>query len=189
MIGTFDALWSVVLDDLNAADWMSNIGITLFALPLIFLGSTGGRLAQRVGPYRLGSFGLLLGAGYIFCYGVMPTGLAMLGVGLVHAITDGFTVSSTGVAVGMVTPADRQASGQGLLGATETLTAGITAGVAGVLYEHFGRFAAYTACAVCMVGLVVASRALVGGSWRMRGEPVPMGGVQPAAETSTSVSL
>ncbi len=189
MIGTFDALWSVVLDDLEAADWMANIGITLFALPLVVLGSTGGRLAQRVGPFVLGAIGLLLGAVYVFCYGLMPTGLAMLGIGLLHAITDGFTVSSTGVAVGMVTPAHRQASGQGLLGAAETLTAGTTAAVAGFLYEEFGRFTAYTACAVCMVAMVLASHALVGSSWRMRGEPVPMGGAQPSAATSTSVSL
>ena len=45
MIGTFDALWAIVLDDLGSADWIANVGITFFALPLIFLGSFGGRLA------------------------------------------------------------------------------------------------------------------------------------------------
>ncbi|MCU1367064.1 MAG: putative major facilitator superfamily transporter, partial [Ilumatobacteraceae bacterium] len=44
MVGTFDALWTLVLDDLRTADWIANLGITLFALPLIFLGSIGGRL-------------------------------------------------------------------------------------------------------------------------------------------------
>ncbi|HRE01293.1 MAG TPA: MFS transporter [Ilumatobacteraceae bacterium] len=53
MIGTFDALWALVMDDLDTADWIANLGITLFSLPLIFLGSFGGRLAQRVGPFRL----------------------------------------------------------------------------------------------------------------------------------------
>ena len=76
----------------------------------------------------------MLGAGFMFLYGFMPTGGAMLAVGVVHALCDGFTVSSTAVGVGMVAPADRQASAQGMLGAAETLTAGITAVLAGVLY-------------------------------------------------------
>ena len=63
MIGSFDALWSVALDDLDTAEWISNLGITLFALPLVVLGAVGGRLAQRVGPFRVGAVGLLLGAG------------------------------------------------------------------------------------------------------------------------------
>ena len=57
MIGTFDALWALVLDDLNTDEWIANLGITLFALPLILFGSPGGRLAQRVGPFRVGTFG------------------------------------------------------------------------------------------------------------------------------------
>ena len=58
-------------------------------------------------------FGLVLGAGYMFLYGLMPTGALMLTVGVVHAISDGFTVSSNAVAVGMVAPPDRQAAAQG----------------------------------------------------------------------------
>ena len=55
MVGTFDALWVLVLDDLDTSDWIANLGITLFALPLIFLGPLGGRLAQRIGPFRVGT--------------------------------------------------------------------------------------------------------------------------------------
>ncbi len=166
MIGTFDALWAIVLDDLDAGEVVANIGITIFALPLVFLGAYGGRLAQRVGPFRLGPLGLLLGAGYMFLYGLMPTGLAMLAVGLVHAVTDGLTVSSTGVAVGVVAPADRQAGAQGMLGAAETLTGGLTAVLAGVLYSVGGRFVAYTTCTVIMVLLAWGAYALAGPGYR-----------------------
>ena len=100
MIGAFDALWAVVLDDLNTNEWIANLGITLFALPLILLGSIGGRLAQRVGPFRVGTIGLLGGALFMALYGVVPTGGAMFAVAMVHAVNDGLTVSSTGVAVG-----------------------------------------------------------------------------------------
>lgn len=168
MIGTFDALWAIVLDDIGASDLVANIGITVFVLPLIFLGSYGGRLAQRVGPFRLGPLGLILGAVYMFLYGLMPTGALMLTVGVVHAISDGFTVSSNAVAVGMVAPPDRQASAQGMLGAAQTLTGGITAVLAGVLYGAGGRVLAYTVCSVVMIALSVGAWFLAGPEYRAR---------------------
>jgi MFS family permease len=169
MIGAFDALWAVVLDDLNTDEWIANLGITLFALPLILLGSIGGRLAQRVGPFRVGTIGLLGGALFMALYGVVPTGGAMFAVAMVHAVNDGLTVSSTGVAVAMVVPAERQAGAQGVLGGFETLTAGITAPIAGVLYEHAGRGAAYGVAATAMVVLVAVGATLARASWKIRG--------------------
>ena len=173
MIGAFDALWAVVLDDLDTNEWIANLGITLFALPLILLGSIGGRLAQRVGPFRVGTVGLLGGALFMALYGVVPTGGAMFAVAMVHAVNDGFTVSSTGVAVGMVVPAERQAGAQGVLGGFETLTAGITAAVTGVLYEHFGRTTAYGVAAAAMVVLVGVGALLARQSWNIKGAITP----------------
>ena len=133
MIGAFDALWSLALDDLDAPEWLANLGITMFALPLVAFGAIGGRLAQRVGPFRVGTLGLLLGAGYMALYGFMPSGVAMFAVAMVHAVSDGLTVSSTGVAVGLVVSRERQAGAQGVLGGMQTLAAGITAPVIGAL--------------------------------------------------------
>jgi hypothetical protein len=104
----------------------------------------------------------------MFLYGFMPTGLAMLGVGAVHAICDGLTVSSTAVGVGMVAPVERQAGAQGILGAAETLTGGLTAVLAGVLYSQGGRVLAYTTCTIIMVTLAVAAFALAGPEYRGR---------------------
>jgi MFS family permease len=175
MIGAFDALWAVVLDDLNTNEWIANLGITLFALPLILLGSIGGRLAQRVGPFRVGTIGLLGGALFMALYGMVPTGGAMFAVAMVHAVNDGLTVSSTGVAVAMVVPAERQAGAQGVLGGFETLTAGITAPIVGVLYEHAGRGTAYGVAAAAMVVLVAIGVTLARSSWSIRGsEPQPL---------------
>lgn len=173
MVGTFDALWVLVLDDLRTADWIANIGITLFAVPLIFLGSLGGRLAQRVGPFRLGSVGLLLGAAFMFAYGHLPTGVSMLAVAMVHALSDGLTVSSAGVAVGLVAPKGRQASAQGMLGGAQTLMGGIAAILAGTLYGNSGRALAYAVCAALMVALVVIGLLCAGSSW-LRAPVVPL---------------
>ncbi|MAT04910.1 MAG: hypothetical protein CL424_07695 [Acidimicrobiaceae bacterium] len=173
MIGTFDALWAIVLDDLDASEFVANVGITIFALPLVFLGPFGGRLAQRVGPFRLGPLGLVVGAVFMFLYGFMPTAYAMLAVGIVHALFDGVTVSSTGVAVAMTAPRERQAGAQGLVGAAETLTGGVTAVLAGVLYDAGGRTLAYTTCAVIMVGLAGAAF-LLAGEHRARRPKLPI---------------
>lgn len=186
MIGTFDALWVLVLDDLNTADWIANLGITLFALPLIFLGSVGGRLAQRVGPFRLGTIGLLAGAGFMVAYGQLATGGAMFAVSMFHALADATTVSSSGVAVGMVAPKDRQAGAQGMLGGAQTLVGGISALLAGELYESRGRGTAYAVCAALMVALVVIGLILAGPTWLRRPVPDAHGDPGPSAETSAT---
>jgi MFS family permease len=181
MIGTFDALWVLVLDDLGASDVIANLGIIVFALPLVLFGSYGGRLAERVGPFRLAPLGLLLGVGYMFLYGVMPTGETMLAVGVAHALCDGFTVSSTAVAIGMVAPRHRQASAQGMLGAAETLTAGITAALTGVLYSAGGRLLAYGVCSVTMLALIVGAWVLAGPEARaLRGGHPSLADTDPA---------
>jgi MFS family permease len=168
MIGAFDALWALVLDDLHTSDLISNLGITLFAVPIVLFGSYGGKMAQRIGPFRYGTFGLLTGAVAMVAYGHAPSGVVMLIISLVHAVNDGLTVSSSGVAVGMVVPGERQASAQGLLGGAETLVAGITATVIGQIYEHLGRTVAYTSCAVAMLALILTGAVLSGSSWRLR---------------------
>jgi MFS family permease len=170
MIGAFDALWSVALDDLDTNEWISSLGITLFAAPLVVFGAVGGRLSQRLGPFRVGTVGLLLGAGFMLAYGLVPTGTIMFGVAIVHAISDGLTVSSTGVAVGLVVPGERQAGAQGVLGGLQTLTAGTIAIVTGVIYDHAGRTTAYSVASAMMALFLFAGVVLSRRAWSLRGE-------------------
>ncbi|MFN8023823.1 MAG: MFS transporter [Acidimicrobiales bacterium] len=168
MIGTFDALWVLVLDDLHTAEWIANLGIVLFAVPMFFLGSVGGRLAQRVGPFRVGSLGLLAGAAFLIAYGQAPSGIAIFWISMVHAVCDGLTVSSSGVAVALTAPPERMAGAQGLLGGTQTLVGGVAALVAGSLYEAHGRAITYGVAATAMVLLVLAGRLFAGEVFHQR---------------------
>jgi len=129
---------------------MANVGITLFALPMIFLGPYGGRLSQRVGPYRAGAAGMLLGGLFMCMYGLLPSPYMMMGVFLLHTINDGLTVTSAGIAVGIAAPPSRQAGAQGLLGGLQTLIGGVSATAAGV------------GCAALMSVLVVIGLVLAG---------------------------
>ena len=180
MIGSFDALWALVHDELGTTEWIANLGIALFALPLIFLGPVGGRLAQTVGPFRVGSLGLALGAMFMFLYGILPSGGLIFAVAMVHAVSDGLTVASTGVAVGMVIPEERQAGAQGVLGASQAIMAGVMAGVTGGIYEHFGRTVAYTVCAIVMLSLIAVGLWLARSAWSLR-DPGPT--IEPASSS------
>lgn len=179
MIGAFDALWDVVHEDLETATWMANLGITLFAVPLVLLGPTAGRWAQRYGPYRLASIGLVIGSGFIFLYGQMPTGEWIFAIAMFHAVSDGLTFAASGVAIAMVVPEERQAGAQGVMGAAQALVAGITAIVIGGLYESAGRAVAYGAAAGAMLCMVVVGMVLAADFWTQRRhrdlsvEPIP----------------
>jgi MFS family permease len=168
MIGSFDALWAVVHKDLGTNEWIANLGITLFALPLIVLGPPGGRLAQVHGPFRIATIGLSLGALFMSLYGILPTGTWIFAVAMIHAIADGITVSSSGVAVGMVVPEERQAGAQGVLGAAQALSAGIMAVVTAVLYDNFGRTTAYLVCAAVMLLFVATGAWLSRSAWSLK---------------------
>lgn len=166
MIGAFDALWDVVHEDLDTPTWLANLGITLFAVPLIILGPIGGRFSQRVGPYPVAAAGLVFAAGFMFSYGLVPTGTWIFAVAMVHAVTDGFTIAASGVAVSMSVPDERQAGAQGLLGATQALLGGVTAIVIGALYDSYGRGPAYAAGAIGILVMVVLGMALAAPGWR-----------------------
>ena len=168
MIGSFDALWAVVHRDLGTNEWIANLGITLFALPLIVLGPPGGRLAQVHGPFRIATIGLSLGALFMSLYGMLPTGTWIFAVAMVHAVADGITVSSSGVAVGMVVPEERQAGAQGVLGAAQALSAGVMAVVTATLYDNFGRTTAYLVCGAVMLGFVGAGAWLSRSAWSLK---------------------
>ena len=162
MIGTFDSLWAVMMEDLQAPSWMANTGVALFVLPMIVLGPYGGRLAQRVGPYKTGAIGMLVGALCMTLYGFLPEPGLMMGVFFLHIVNDGFTVTSAGVAVGVAAPAERQAGAQGLLGGMQTLTGGIAASLAGWSYDSFGRGTTFLVTAMIMLVLIALGYSLAG---------------------------
>lgn len=178
MIGTFDSLWAVMMDDLEAPSWMADAGVSLFALPMIVLGPIGGRLAQRVGPYKVGAIGMFMGAIFMCLYGLLPSPYLMLGVFLLHTTNDGLSVTSAGIAVGMAAPAERQAGAQGLLGGLQTLTGGLSASLAGWGYDSFGRGTTFATTAAIMVGLVIIGLILAGPQrWSTMARQEPMGAV------------
>lgn len=171
MIGTFDTVWSVMMKDMEAPTWVANLGISLFALPMMFLGPTGGRLTQRIGPFRATITGLLCGAVFISLYGTLGSPYPMLVVGVGHGIVDGLTVTGTASAIAMVVPHERLASAQGMAGGTQTITGGLTSIAAAALYGSFGRTTTFLATAATMCALIGTGAFLARHHLGMRSAP------------------
>lgn len=169
MIGTFDSLWSLMMDDMQAPTWVANLGISAFALPMIFLAPRGGRLTQKYGPFRASITGLTIGAFIMVMYGVLPSPYPMLAFGIFHGIVDGLTITGGSASIALVAPHERLASAQGLYGGLQTLTGGIAAAIAGVAYGSIGR-ATFVACCVVMLLLIAAGAWLSKDSLTLTGD-------------------
>jgi len=171
MIGVYDSLWVIMMDDLQAPNWVGNAGVALFGLPWIIFGTLGGKIAQRHGPLRVSAFGLAMGALYMTSYGFLSMPYLMLVIGLSQSILESLTVTGIGIAVAQATPTERQAGASGLLGGMQTLTGGISAVAAGASYEHFGQAFAFSATGIVMALLVTSGCVLAGKKWLQK--PLP----------------
>ena len=169
MIGAFDALWDVVHTDLDTPEWMANLGIAIFAIPLVLLGPTAGKLAQSRGPFLVAGLGLVAAAVFLGVYGVLTVGALIFTFTLGHALTDGLTFAASGVAVGMTAPEQRQAGAQGVLGGMQSLGAGIMAPVTGWVYENHGQRAAYWLASGVVLAMTATGLGVAGPARRLRG--------------------
>lgn len=170
MIGAFDALWDLVHSDLGTPDWIANIGISVFSVPLFLFAPFAGTMAQRHGPYLVAYLGMVCAVAFFGIYGVLSSGVVLVLVSFLHSVTDGLTFPASGVAVGLVAPKERQASAQGMLGALQALAAGLISPVAGWTYGNFGQSAAYWVTGVAFFVLASVGFVLAGS---LRFKPIP----------------
>ena len=173
MIGTFDAVWSVMMDDMKAPTWVANVGISLFAFPMIFLAPRGGRLTQKFGPFKASMVGLSIGAVCLVMYGTLWSPYPMLVIGVIHGVVDGLTVTGGSAAVALVAPRERLASAQGLFGGLQTLMGGIAAVIAGTAYGVIGR-ATFIWCAGAMLLFIAIGAWLAKDSLHITGSDNPI---------------
>jgi predicted MFS family arabinose efflux permease len=154
-IGTFDALWSVLLTDRGASRPVIGLGIALFGLPLIVLASVGGRMAQSQGPLRIFLISAFFAAPCLVAYGQLSSVLLITMVAVVHSLGDAFGFPAIQVGAAVAAPPEQQAAGQGLLGAVELATAGVAAQAAGFGYNALGPGAVFALVAGAVVTLAV----------------------------------
>ena len=178
-VGMFEAIWAVLLRDHGAETWLIGLTLSLFTLPMIFFAPIGGRAAQSRGPLRVVAVSLTVATVCTFSYGVLPSLWMLLGVSVIHAIADSFTMPSNQVAAALGSPPEHLSAAQGLLGATGLAAAGLTGLAAGFVYEEAGRFAVCTGTAVLMA--VFLTIALTLGHRQLADTPEMVGTDEPLA--------
>ncbi len=158
MIGTFDALWALRMTDLigdeKKAGPYIQLGIVIFALPLVLLGKIGGKFVEKRGAFRVSSIGLALGVCFVSLYGLVSIPAVLIMIGVVQATVDSFGAPGIPTAVNQLAPPEQIAGAQGLVGAMQTLTGGVFAIGAGFLYQRYGPVLTYTSTAALMFACV-----------------------------------
>ena len=156
MVGTWEALWAVMITDLGSRTWVIGFTLAITSVPMILLGGRAGEVAQRHGPLKVAALGLLVSVPCMAGYGLIGSVPVLVALSMVQALGDSFSLPAARIAAAMASPADHHASAQGLLGATEVLVAGAVATPAAGGYDHFGPGWTWFAAAVLMLAAIAA---------------------------------
>ncbi len=152
-VGIYDSLWSRYLQDRGASTLFIGITLALYGVPFILLASRGGRLADRVGPFRAAFVCLVLIAPVIAVYGLFTVPIVIVSFAIIEAVIQAVAVPASQAAMAQACPPERLAAGQGLAGASGQLGAGLMALGAAPVYEAIGSGALFIGAAALTLGL------------------------------------
>ncbi len=172
-VGIYDSLWARYLQDRGASTLLVGVGLSLYGIPYVLWAPRGGRLADRLGPVRSATIGLLVVVPTTFVYGLLAGPLVITGVALVEAFGNATAVPGAQTAMARSCPPRRLAAGQGLSGAISLMTAGATAALAAPVYETAGPVVLFSAAAVAMAMLATVAH-LVDRKGGTRAVPGPL---------------
>jgi MFS family permease len=165
-VGIYDALWDQYLTDLGASQIFTGVSLSLYGVPIILLGSSGGRLGDRYGAIRAGLFALIVIIPATTLYGLVTSYWLVAGIALIEACAQAVASPSAQSAMALACPADRVAAGQGLSGSMGLAAAGTMAWLGPKLYARHGAPFTFvttgTAMVVLALAVMVLSRARLG---------------------------
>jgi len=171
-VGIYESLWARYLTDRGASTLLIGLGLSLYALPFVIAAPAGGRLADRVGPVRSVTIGMLIVVPATAMYGLLAAPLLILAIALVEAVGNAMAVPGAQTAMARSCPRDRLTAGQGLSGAVSMIGAGVAAAVAPSIYGAFGP--AWLFCgAGALMALLVGTARWIDGLGDVRGVPHP----------------
>lgn len=165
-VGVYDSLWDQYLTDLGASQIFTGVSLSMYGVPIILLGSTGGRLGDRLGPIRAGLLALIVIIPTTALYGLVSSYWLVAGIALIEACAQAVASPSAQSAMALACPPDRVAAGQGLAGSMGLAAAGTTAWLGPKMYSSHGAPFTFAVTAAAMVVLALAvmvlSRARLG---------------------------
>jgi len=155
-VGIYDALWDQYLTDLGASQIFTGVSLSLYGVPIILLGTSGGRLADRFGPIRAGLWALIVIIPTTSLYGVVSSYWMVAGIAIIEAAAQAVAGPAAQSAMALACPPDRVAAGQGLSGSMGLAAAGTTAWVGPKLYASHGAPVTFVGTGAAMVVLALA---------------------------------
>jgi MFS family permease len=157
LIGSFDALWSPLLDDKGASRLVIGISLSLYGVPALALAGWGGRVADRFGTARASRWSLAATVPFTVAYGFIDPVWGLVAVGIGQAVVDVVVNPATQATVAVACPPDRLAAGQGLAGAVGQSFAGLASLVAGPLYGAGGAALVFSTTGAAIALFTVAA--------------------------------
>jgi MFS family permease len=173
-VGIYDSLWARYLQDRGATTIFVGVGLTLYGVPYVLWAPHGGKLADRLGPVRSATLGMLIVVPATAIYGLLAAPVLITGLALIEAFGNSTAVPGAQTAMARSCPPDRLAAGQGLSGSISLLAAGAAAAIAAPVYEAVGSEVLFVGAAIVMALLVVSAR-LVDRRGGVPGVPVEPG--------------
>jgi len=137
-VGFYDATLDRYLTDMGASNQLISMAFLAYGIPFALLATTGGRLADRRGPLRVGFLAVLLVGPLTAVYGVIEVAILVVLVSAVEGSIQALGVPASQAVVAEGAPKGRAAAGQGLAGAGNLLVGATTGYIAGPMYQALG---------------------------------------------------
>ena len=158
-VGMYDAILDRYMTDRGASNVLIGIGFLMYGIPFALLATTGGRLADRHGAYRMSMVSLVLVVPLTAVYGVLTTPLLITSLFAVEGSVQALGVPATQAFVAQSAPHGRASAAQGLSGAMNLLGGTVSAVAAPAIYGAWGAGAVFGAAGalVGIAGVLAAS--------------------------------
>jgi len=153
-LGAFEAVLPLQLADEGVSTAGIGLFLTIFVIPIALSSVLGGRVADRVGPLRVATIGMLAGSILAMGIGIMPSIWWIAALLVLAGVSDGFGFTASLALASASVAQDRQATALGVVGASEVLFAGLGALPAVWLFDTQGPGVAWIVMGAAMTVLV-----------------------------------
>lgn len=137
-VGFYDATLDRYLTDMGASNQLISIAFLAYGIPFALLATTGGRLADRRGPLRVGFLAVLLVGPLTAAYGFIEVAILVVVLSAVEGCIQALGVPAAQAVVAEGAPKGRAAAAQGLAGSGNLLVGATTGYLAGPMYQALG---------------------------------------------------
>ena len=173
LIGAWEAVMPVMFADRGGTPFTTGLAFTLLGVPMLLFSTRAGRAADRIGPPKVATAGLIVVAVSTMSYGFIPGIALLVAIMGVLGTADAFGFTATQVAVSRAVPQDRQAAALGLMGATQVFAAGVAAFPAAMLYQRTGDKVTWVTVGLIMLILIALGNARLRGTHPVSGASKP----------------